>query len=277
MNQTCPSCERPVSGRFCSHCGVAVDADCAACGNKLPAGARFCNQCGVPAGATLAAVPAARPEVSRLPWLIAGAAVAALAAVLFFSARGEDDPRPGATAPLAASGSATGGPATPPPGSAGAAAAPGGNPGAVDLSSMTPREAADRLFNRVMEAVSRGDTTQARFFIPMAIQAYGRVPELDNDGHYHLAVLHLVNGDGQSARAEANAILSRDPSHLYGLFTAAQAEESMGNRARARELYQRFLDAYDTEIARGLPEYAEHRQAIPGMRGAAERGVGTGG
>jgi hypothetical protein len=269
MNQTCPSCARPVDGRFCSHCGVAVDAECRECGNRLPAGGRFCNQCGTPTAPVNAVDPEERRAVSIVPWVVAGVSVAALAVVLLLSTRG-GEPEPTLAAPVA-TGSATAGPAAASPG------APTAGPAGVDLSSMTPRQAADRLFNRVMQAVGTGDTAQARFFIPMAIQAYGRVPELDNDGHYHLAVLHLVNGDAQSARTEANAILSRDPSHLHGLFTAAQAEQAMGNEGRARELFQRFLSAYDTEIARGLPEYAEHRQALPSMRGAAERAVGGGG
>ena len=40
-----------------------------------------------------------------------------------------------------------------------------------DLSKMTPREAADRLFNRVMSANERGDKDETSWFSPMAIQA----------------------------------------------------------------------------------------------------------
>ncbi|HEV2148522.1 MAG TPA: hypothetical protein VGR37_14055, partial [Longimicrobiaceae bacterium] len=153
-------------------------------------------------------------------------------------------------------------------------AAPAANPGAVDLSSMTPREAADRLFNRVMQNVSSGDTAQARAFLPMAVAAYGRVDDLDDDGRYHLAVLHLVGGNPQAARTEANAILAGDPRHLFGLFTAAQAEQALGNGTRARELYQRFLGAYETERNRDLPEYRDHAQALAPMREEAQRAVG---
>lgn len=272
MSQTCPSCAGPASGRFCPHCGVAIEAECRECGSSLPPGARFCNQCAAPVAPPSAPPAGAAGTRPVLPWAVAGVLAAALLAVVLVPGirRGEPDPAPGFTA----SGTAGGGPVAD---AAPAAPAPAGNPGAVDLSSMTPREAADRLFNRVMESASAGDSAQARAFVPMAVAAYQRVEELDTDGHYHLAALHLVGGDPQAARAEANAILAREPQHLFGLFTAAQAEQAMGNRERARELYQRFLGQYDAEIARGLPEYAEHRQALPVMRGEAERVVGAAG
>lgn len=265
MSQTCPSCKQPASGRFCASCGVAVEADCRECGSRLPPGARFCNSCGAAAapGASAPAAPPARSG-SPLPWVVAGVALVALAAVVLVPRlrEGESAVAPTTAAPLAGA-----------PGAAGPAA--GAGPAAVDLSSMTPREAADRLFNRVMQSVSAGDTAQARTFLPMAIAAYQRVPELDTDGHYHLAVLHLVGSNAQAARAEANAILARDPQHLFGLFTAAQAEQAMGNAARARELYERFLAAYDTEVQRELPEYQHHQQALGPMREEAQRAVGA--
>lgn len=138
---------------------------------------------------------------------------------------------------------------------------------------MSPREAADRLFNRVMQSVSEGDSVRARSFVPMAIGAYQRVEALDTDGYYHLAVLHLVAGDTQAARAAANAILSREPQHLFGLFTAAQAERAMGNNSRAEELFGRFLSQYDVEASRELPEYQHHARALPAMRAEAQRAV----
>jgi hypothetical protein len=275
MSQTCPSCHKPASGRFCSHCGAAVAAECRECGNALPPGARFCNHCGATAAAAPEAAAAHVGGASRwpawLPWSVAGVALA-VALAAFLVPRG-GGPQPAPAASTAMSGSALGGPAggaAPPM----AGAAPAGNPGAVDLSSMTPREAADRLFNRVMQSVSSGDTAQARTFLPMAIGAYGRVGQLDTDGRYHLAVLHLVGGDARSALSEANTILAAEPQHLFGLFTAAQAETQLGNRARAQALYQRFLSAFETERSRDLVEYRDHQQALAPMRQEAERAVG---
>jgi hypothetical protein len=264
MAEQCPACGAPASGRFCDQCGAAIAAACRECGNPLPRGARFCNMC----GASAAAVPgaaAARP--SMLPWFVAGAAVIGLAAVLLVSHfRGDEQPRPGGTSaaqpPFAAApGASSGAP--------GVAGGPGGNPQAVDLSSMTPREAADRLFNRVMTATSAGDTAQAQRFLPMAIMAYQRVESLDADGRYHLAALHLVGGDYAGARAEADSILAANPTHLFGLFTAGEAETGRGNAVAAKDFYRRFLAAYASEMAKRLPEYEEHSQGLPAMKAQA--------
>jgi Double zinc ribbon len=258
MAETCPACGAAASGRFCDQCGAAIAAACRECGNPLPAGARFCNMC----GASAAAVPAAAvPRPSMLPWAVAGAALLGLVAVLLVPRlRGGSQPQPAAVQPPFAAAA---------PGGAAPQAAPGGNPAAVDLSQMTPREAADRLFNRVMTAAGSGDTAQAQRFMPMAILAYQRVDSLDADGRYHLAALHLVAHDYAAARAQADTILAGSPTHLFGLFSAAEAEWGRGNTAAARALYQRFIRAYDAEVAKRLPEYEEHSQGLPAMRAQA--------
>ncbi|WP_420129653.1 double zinc ribbon domain-containing protein [Longimicrobium sp.] len=255
MSQTCPSCEAPASGRFCPQCGVAIDAQCRECQNPLPAGARFCNQCGLAVSAQPAAP--ARAKQPALPWAIAAVTVALLAATTIL-------PR------------LTGDEATPVPLAQQQGAAPGGagDPSQVDLASMTPRQAADRLFNRVMQGLSAGNNAEVQQFAPMAIQAYGMVPERDSDLHYHLGELYRVTGDAVSARAQADTILAADPQHLFGLYGAARAEELRGNAGAAQGLYQRFLDAYPTQVARNLPEYQEHSQGLPSMRAAAQQAVG---
>jgi tetratricopeptide (TPR) repeat protein len=108
----------------------------------------------------------------------------------------------------------------------------------------------------------------------MAISAYEQVEELDQDGHYHLGVLHLVNGDPAAAKREADTILARDPDHLFGLFTAAQAEQGLGRTEEARSFFSRFLERYDAERARNLPEYMEHDRAFPAMLEEARRSAG---
>jgi hypothetical protein len=266
MAKKCPSCGKQTRGRFCSHCGTALEAPqpCQACGNEIPVGGRFCNMCGIPVAAAPPpdAAPAGAGGASRLPrgsnvaWYVAGAALLAL--VVAIVAPRFTTPGPGANLPA---------PPITGPAPTGAAA--------VDLSTMTPREAADRLFNRVMEGVSVGDTAQARGFLPMALAAYDRVGTLDLDGHYHVAVLHLVNEDAPAARAEADVILQEVPTHLFGLFTAAQAEEMRGNESEANELYRRFLANYETEVALARPEYLEHPQVLPSMRAEATDRVGS--
>jgi tetratricopeptide (TPR) repeat protein len=255
MSQTCPSCAAPASGRFCPQCGVAIDAICRECQNPLPAGARFCNQCGVTVAAALAATVAAKTQ--PLPWAVAGLAVVALAGVLIVPRMKED---PAAAAPVAPFAQQQG-------------AADGQDPRSIDLNSMTPREAADRLFNRVMTALSNGNADEARQFAPMAIQAYGMVKERDGDLHYHLGELYHVQGDLASARAQADTLLAGNPNHLLGLFGAAKAEQARGNVDEAETLYQKFVNAYGEEMTRDLPEYQEHIQGLPAMRAEAQRAL----
>ncbi|MBW3630570.1 MAG: hypothetical protein KY464_14905, partial [Gemmatimonadetes bacterium] len=146
-----------------------------------------------------------------------------------------------------------------------------GDPTQVDLSSMTPREAADRLYDRVMRLASAGDSAQARTFLPMALAAYQQVPEVDADVRYHVGVLALMGGDPATMRAQADTILSAEPNHLFGLYNAAEAEQTMGNTAAARQFYQRFLDAYDQEVATARTEYTAHENALTAMRQEASR------
>lgn len=259
MSKTCPSCAAEASGRFCPQCGVAIDATCRECQNPLPTGARFCNQCGV----TVSAAPAAATvATAKLPWAIAGLAIVALAGVAIVPRISADPAQTaGVAAPFADQGGA---------GGAGAM-----DPTQIDLSSMTPRERADRLFNRVMEGVSRGDTARIGFFADMGIKAYADVVERDADLHYHLGELYRVRGDLDGARAQADTILAADPAHLFGLFGVATTEQARGNTAEAKAAFQKFLDGYAAQVARNLPEYQEHQQALPAMRAAAQ-GVVTG-
>lgn len=280
MNEvTCPACGADASGRFCSTCGATLPGRvaCPECGADIPDGGRFCNQCGAPASTAAAAAsrepvsstpapatPAAPPEAgkkkpgSTLPWTITALAILALLIALIFPRPG--DPPQGLVAP----------------GTTQPQAAPGGgfgDPGSVDLSTMTPLERANSLFNRVMQNVSSGDSAQVEFFLPMALAAYAEVPALDADGHYHVAVLHLADGNPAAARESAAAILAEADTHLFGLFTAAQAEAALGNRVEARGFYERFMAAFETESTIARREYSEHSAVIPLMRAEAEQAL----
>jgi len=263
MPETCPSCGAAAEGRYCNACGAALNAACRECGNPLPRGARFCNECGAPA-APRANESAAAPSRSHLvAWSVAAAAVLALAATLLWPRRVAQEPAPVTNAPTFSE-----------PGGAPAPAASGAAP---DISQMTPRERADRLFNRVMQATSTGDSAQARTFAPMAIAAYGMLPERSSDDHYHVAALQIVAGDPAAARAHADTVLQANANHLLALFTAGEAEQARGNAAEARRMLSRFLAAYPEESVRqDVPEYRDHAQALPIMREAAQRIVGGG-
>jgi hypothetical protein len=219
-------------------------------------GARFCNSCGTPvAKATRAPAHAggSRPDRSNLPWYVAGGVLLVVIVVLVASMwSGDEIPAPG-TAPFMGSPAA---PGTPPP------------------LNGTPRELADRLFNRIMGAREQGDMATAQQFAPMGIQAYEGAEPLDDDGLYHLAVIHNVAGNHEEGRATAERILAGNPNHLLALAAAAEAMEGAGDQAAALRYHQRFVDAYNSEIGRALPEYLDHARIIPEYREAALRATG---
>ena len=247
----CPSCGTDVEGgRFCANCGAALGTpECPSCGHKPPAGARFCNQCGTAMGASPTIT---HTSGSQVAWWMAGALLLGLILVIAYPVYGPG--RPNATPPAVA------GPAAGP--------VPVGAP--PDLSSMTSREAADRLFNRVMTAVSAGDSTEAGTFLPMAIAAFELAEPLDTDGKFHLVLLRLTGQFNAEALEGAEEILSEQPNHLLGLAMAGDASLALGDSASARRYYGRWLDAYETEAAKDLLEYQDHAPMFPEMQVTAE-------
>jgi len=135
---------------------------------------------------------------------------------------------------------------------------------------MTPREAADRLFNRVMTASEKGDSEEAKRFIPMALQAYERIGTLDNDARYHMAWLHLTAGDMKGTRAQADQIRKVVSNHLLGLMLEHELAVRTGNTEKAAGVQKAFLKAYASEIAKGRQEYEDHRGTIDRFRAEAQ-------
>jgi len=255
---TCPECGKTSTGNFCKHCGARLGGQfCNQCGAEIDGGAKFCNQCGekvaggggarVPAGAHREAA-ASVVGGQNLPWWIAGIAMFAL--IVFAGVRMVSPGGPGA--PVAA------------PQGVAPFAAGGGNP--PDLSSMTPREAADRLFDRVMTYVSQADSAQAQAFLPMALGAYERAQPLDHDGLFHLSLLNRVAGDLEAALGNATQVLDVDPDHILALTAAAEATVEMGRTEEAAAYYRHLLDVIDAQEALALPEYVAHAQIMQSVR-----------
>lgn len=132
----------------------------------------------------------------------------------------------------------------------------------VDLSSMTSREAADRLFNRVMMAEEQGNTQEVLQFAPKALQAYDLVDILDADAHYHIGLIHATTGDFGKVGKQVEILKQFSPSHLLGLILEHDAAERSGDGGAAAKASAAFAAAYVSEMKTGRPEYEAHRNSI---------------
>lgn len=244
MNEIdCPRCGASGGGAFCPSCGAGLQPPpCRACGAQPPPAARYCTACGR---------RLARPRVH--PGVVAGGlGIALIAAAVLLPTTGG--------APVTIGPSANP-PASPP-------AAPAGGSGAPALSG-DMRTNADGLFDRIMRELAAGDTARARFFVPMAVDAYRMAGDLDADGLFHLSLVHAIGGDHAAARQAAERILSGAPNHLLGLAAAASAAEGEGDAEAARAYHRRFLDALPAERDRPLQEYRDHAPILPDYEEAA--------
>lgn len=238
----CPVCAADATGKFCASCGATLaTVRCPSCNAEHKPGSRFCNLCGHSLGT-------GEPDRGMRRWIIAGGSLAVLAVVLLVR--------------MTAS-STTG-------------AGTGAGVVAPDISNMTPRERADRLFNRVMAASERGDSGEVAFFGSMALQAYGLIGGLDADARYHVGMMHLALRDSRSARAQADSITRSDRNHLMASLLRAEIAERSGDAAARNRAWREFLAHYDAEMATSKPEYGDHRTALENARAAARQAISGG-
>jgi uncharacterized membrane-anchored protein len=133
---------------------------------------------------------------------------------------------------------------------------------APDISSLSPAERAERLYDRIMGAAERGRADSVRFFMPMAIQAYEALGDLTIDQRYDLGRLAEVAGDAAVATAQADTILRLHPHHLLGLVLAARAARLRGDDRTARQYLVQLSGAERSERQKQLPEYLLHQNDI---------------
>ncbi len=254
----CTQCGAEGSGRFCGPCGASlVELPCQACDAVLPPGTRFCTECGTPlrsregaiSGAPAGAGFSASP--SLLPWTVSGVLLVLLLVVGGVS--------------ILSPGDATGGA---PPGAPAGALGPAPN---VDLASMTPGEAARRLFNRVAGALERQDSAEVADFLPMAIDAHEIARPLDDLQLFRLSFLYRVAVDPEAALAVATEGLERSPDHVLLLSAAAEAYRALGDEDAARAHYARLLEVWEAETAREDETYDGFDLLLPVLREDAER------
>ncbi len=248
----CPECGRAATGKFCQECGAKLGSRfCNQCGEKLAPSAAFCNQCGAKVGGShRGAAAAAAMGGKNLPWWIGGFAMIGLIVFGLVSYLPSGAPA---------------GPAGMPP-----AGVPAGLGPPPDISSMTPRERADQLYDRVMRSVSTGDSVEAQFFLPMAIEAYQLARPLDHDGLFHMSLLNRTAMNLEAALDNALEVLEEDPNHVLALSAAAEAAVDLGLLDEAEGYYRYLVDVFERETARALTEYERHSPIMESARAAAE-------
>lgn len=257
----CPACREPARGKFCNACGAALSGrQCANCETSLPPGARFCNACGHAVsdgrdasgprrkGAAPAAAAAA-PEnrtLSYLPWAVAAVGLVAVVAYVAGGGGAAAAPSSGATAAVNAP-----------------FANGGGSGAAPDISSLSPRERAARLYDRIMRYAEEGKTDSLQVFAPMAIASFEMLgADLDLHARYDLGRVALEAGQLNVAVAQADTILKSSPTHLLGLALQARTADREKNSAAAKRSWSAFLSAKDAELKKNLEEYQAHAADI---------------
>lgn len=232
---------------------------CPVCGASLPARAKFCAECGSAVKAPAARAPAAANPI--LPWFIAGVSVIAIQTLALILALRPPSGSAGGTELSAGSGAPlSGAPTT-------------GRP-APDISSLTPRQAADRLYDRIARASEANDSGQVQFFGPMALQAYSAAAPLDIDAHLHIGMIDIALGNLDGASAEADTIVRASRTHLFGPLLKARVAQLRNNAAALQQAYRTFLANYAAELRKNLPEYEQHASILSELKTTAESARG---
>ncbi|HEV7837609.1 MAG TPA: zinc ribbon domain-containing protein [Gemmatimonadaceae bacterium] len=249
----CPSCGAAAHGRYCANCGAPLaGATCISCSADLSPGAKFCHRCGTPAGGV---TPPAVSKTSSLPWIVAALAFLALFAMAAgrgFNAR-RSNTVDGSQNALPQAGLDDRG--TPSADQSTGVRAP-------DISSLSPQERADRLYNRVMLLATQGKADSVQFFAPMALTAYQMLAPLNADQRYDMGRIGEVVGAIPLAKAQADSILRENPNHLLGLILEARLAMLAGDTTQLHAYERRLITAEKSEASKKREEYLRHQDDI---------------
>lgn len=253
----CTQCGAEGPGRFCGRCGATLQpTPCPGCGQDLELGTRFCTTCGAPARLQEPAPSALGPAAASptlVPWILTGVLLLALIVAGGMQILG------GGRGPAVA------GP------QAGTGLGPAPN---IDLASMSPGDAADRLYNRVAMALAARDSMEVLNFLPMALDAHELARPLTAVRVFRLSFLQRVALEFDQARATAEAGLEAHPNHLLLLSSAAEASREAGDQDAARRFFEQMLSVWDTEIGSDNLDYRDHERLLPVIREEAENFLG---
>jgi hypothetical protein len=145
---------------------------------------------------------------------------------------------------------------------------------APDISSLSPQERADRLYNRVMLLASEGKIDSVQFFAPMAVQSYLLLQPLNADQRYDLGRIAEVTGALPLAKAQADTILRENPNHLLGLILEARLATIAADTPQLRSYERRLVAAQKAELAKKRDEYTRHQDDITNALQQAKKSLG---
>lgn len=264
---TCPACGAAATGHYCASCGATLaGAKCASCSAELSPGAKFCHRCG--AGVGSGSATASQSSPNSLPWIIAALAFLALFAMAagrgFNARRGSAIDGSQNALPQAGLDDRTLG-----------QDAQAAGIRAPDISSLSPQERADRLYNRVMLLASQGKIDSVQFFAPMALQAYLLLSPLNAGQRYDMGRIGEVVGALPLAKAQADSILLENPNHLLGLILEARLATLAGDTIQLRSYERRLIAAEKAEVAKKREEYVRHQDDITKALQQARKSLDT--
>ncbi len=146
---------------------------------------------------------------------------------------------------------------------------------APDISSLSPHERADRLYNRVMLLASQGKVDSVQFFAPMALTAYQMLSPLNADQRYDMGRIGEVAGAIQLAKAQADTILRDNPNHLLGLILEARLATLAGDTTQLHAYERRLIAAEKAEASKKRDEYLRHQDDIANALQQARKSLGV--